>query len=151
MEVKNLMSRSIKRFTLFIALVMVASLGLAACGGTASASNQPVEVKVTLTEFKIDSSVTNFKVGVPYHFTVTNQGSVPHEFQIMPPATGQLTADQIQKLALAGIGQSNLGAGATATLDYTFTQEYPQGALELACHLPGHYEGGMHTPIVVTK
>jgi uncharacterized cupredoxin-like copper-binding protein len=145
------MFRSFKKLGLLIFLVMVASLALTACGGSASASNKPVDVKVTLTEFKIDSSMTDFKVGVPYHFIVTNQGSVAHQFQIMPPASGQLTADQIQKMSLAGIGQNDLGAGATATLDYTFTQEYPQGALELACHLPGHYEAGMHVPIVVNK
>jgi uncharacterized cupredoxin-like copper-binding protein len=145
------MYRLNKQFVAVIALILVASLGLTACGGSASASNKPVEVKVTLTEFKIDASMTSFKVGVPYHFIVTNQGSVAHEFEIMPPATGQLTADQIQKMSLAGIGQNDLGAGATATLDYTFTQEYPQGALEFACHLPGHYEAGMHVPIVVSK
>jgi len=36
-------------------------------------------------EFGIESSVTNFEVGVPYHFEVTNEGSVNHEIMIMPP------------------------------------------------------------------
>ena len=145
------MSQSANKLSLLIVFAFVAMLGLSSCNSGASASDKPVNVKVTLTEFKIDTSISSFKVGVPYHFVVTNNGSVPHEFNIMSPETGQLTTEQVHQMALAQIDQSDLGAGATATLDYTFTQEYPQGALELTCHLPGHYEAGMHLPIEVTK
>jgi uncharacterized cupredoxin-like copper-binding protein len=132
--------------------ILIATIGLASCGGgQGAAPNSPVNVQITLTEFKITSSMATFTVGTPYHFEVTNNGNSPHEFQIMPPATGKLTQDQVNKMALAGLGQNDLPAGATKTLDYTFTQAYPQGALEFACHLPGHYEGGMHVPIVVNK
>ena len=145
------MSRSVNKLTLLIVVTSVTMAGLTSCGSGASAVDKPVNVQVTLTEFKIDSSITSFKVGVPYHFVVTNNGSVPHEFSIMAPESGQLTTEQVQQMALAWIDQSNLAAGATATLDYTFTQEYAQGALELTCHLPGHYEAGMHIPVEVTK
>lgn len=131
-----------------LALLLTASLLLSACGG--SSSNQgPVTVNVTLTEFKITSSLDTFKVGTPYHFVVTNQGSVAHEFYIMPPKSGQLTQDQVKQDALAGITQEQLQAGQTATLDYTFTKAAPSGTLEFTCHLTGHYEAGMHLPITV--
>ena len=145
------MSRLVNKFALLIVVMLMTMLGLSSCSSGASASDKPVNVMVNLTEFKIESSITSFKVGVPYHFVVTNNGTVPHEFNIMPPQTGQLTTEQVGQMALARIDQSNLGAGASATLDYTFTQEYAQGALELTCHLPGHYEAGMHVPIEVTK
>ncbi len=145
------MVRSINKFALLISLVMLLSVGVTSCGGGASASDQPVEVKITLTEFKIDVSTTSYKVGVPYHFVITNSGSVPHEFDIMPPQSGQLTPEQVQKSALAHLSQNDLAVGATVSLDYTFSQEYPQGTLEFACHLPGHYEAGMTVPIEVTK
>ncbi len=145
------MSRSANKLTQLVAIVMLVMVALTSCGGGASNSNKPVDVNVNLTEFKIESSVTSFKVGVPYHFIVTNNGSVPHEFNIMPPESGPLTTDQVKQMALVQIGQSDLAAGVTAILDYTFTQEYPQGMLELTCHLPGHYEAGMHVPIEVTK
>lgn len=145
------MIRSIRKLALLISLVMLAAVGMTSCGGGASTSNQPVDVKITLTEFKVEASTTSFKVGVPYHFVVINNGTVPHEFDIIPSESGQLTPEQVQKSSLAHIGQSDLAAGATGTLDYTFSQEYPQGTLELACHLPGHYEAGMKVPIVVTK
>ena len=108
-----------------------------------------VDVTVTATDFKFDSSLTTFKQGVPYHFIVTNNGTVDHEFMIMPPKSGPMTPDEVTKLALAGIGSDKLTPGSTQTLDYTFTKAYPAGELEFACHVPGHYDAGMHLPIVV--
>lgn len=141
----------IRNKSLFMFIIMAALIGLTACSGTASASIGPVDVQITLSDFTITSSLTTFTVGVAYHFTVKNEGSTAHELQIMPPTTDLVIQDQIQKMALAGIGQNDLPAGATKTLDYTFTQAYPQGTLEFACHLPGHYESGMKLPIVVNK
>ena len=144
------MFRVNRKSSLFMLLVLITTLVLTGCSGSAQASsNKPVDVQVTLTEFTITSSVTTFKVGVPYHFTVNNAGTAAHELEIMPPESGTLTADQISKLALASLSQSDLPAGATKTLDYTFTKAYPQGTIEFACHLAGHYEAGMHLPIVV--
>jgi uncharacterized cupredoxin-like copper-binding protein len=145
------MLRSFRQFASIIVLMVVAAVVLAACGGgtTAQAAKKPVEVQVTLSEFKIESSLTTFSTGVPYHFVVTNQGSVNHEFAIMPPVTGEVAPEQVQKMALASISGDELPPGATKTLDYTFTQAAPAGKLEFACHLPGHYEAGMHLPIVV--
>lgn len=144
------MLRSFRQFASIIALMIVAAVVLAACGGTAAqATKKPVEVQVTLSEFKIESPLTTFSTGVPYHFVVTNQGSVKHSFEIMPPVTGQVAPEQVQKMALAMISGDELPPGATKTLDYTFTQAAPAGKLEFACHLPGHYEAGMHLPIVV--
>lgn len=68
------MSRSIWRPILVISIIVGAAFALAACGGSAAAtSNKPVEVQVTLTEMKIESSLTEFSTGVPYHFVVTNK------------------------------------------------------------------------------
>ena len=72
-------------------MLLVAGLLLSACGG--QEPKDTVEVQVTLTEFGIQSSVTEFEVGVPYRFVVTNDGLVEHEFMIMPP----LTQDQSTK------------------------------------------------------
>jgi uncharacterized cupredoxin-like copper-binding protein len=118
-----------------------------ACSGAASATGKPVDVQVTLTDFKIDSSLTTFSTGVPYHFVVTNKGAVNHQFLIMPPIASP-TTEQINQMMLAGIAGQGLAPGATQTVDYTF-KSAPAGTLEFACHLPGHYDAGMHTPIVV--
>jgi uncharacterized cupredoxin-like copper-binding protein len=130
--------------------LMFAGSILAACSGNGSASSsKAVDVTVTATDFKFDSSLTTFKQGVTYHFIVTNKGSVAHEFLIMPPGSGQMTADEVSKKVLANITSADLTPGATKTVGYTFTQAYPDGKLEFACHTPGHYDSGMHLPIIV--
>ncbi|NOH01879.1 MAG: hypothetical protein HND47_07900 [Chloroflexi bacterium] len=135
-----------KKFLVLIA----AALGLAACGG----QKGTVEVQVTLTEFGIESSLTEFEAGVPYRLVVTNEGAVNHEFMIMPPLTEDqmgMTMDmhELDENALAMIAEDQLTPGATATLEFTFPEAAPAGALEFSCHTPGHYEAGMKLPIVV--
>ena len=138
------------RKLLLITLILSALAVLAACSSSsASSSTKPVDVNVTLTEFKIDSSVIDFQQGVPYHFIVTNKGSVAHEFLISPPLSDQVTSEDAQKQSLVSILSDKLTSGATVTADYTFAKAYPAGSLEMSCHLPGHYDGGMHTPITV--
>jgi uncharacterized cupredoxin-like copper-binding protein len=140
-----------RKFWVTLSVLLLAALGLAACGGTTSTTQQPVDVQVTLTEFSIDSSVTDFKVGTPYHFVVTNEGTVEHEFEIMPPTSPSSDQEQENEDVLVKIEEDDLQPGDTATVDYTFQQAYASGELEMACHLPGHYEAGMHTPITVSQ
>jgi len=130
-----------------ISVFLLVAVLLAACGG-GGGSSSGTTVNLTLTDFKIDASLTTFKVGVPYHFVVKNNASVPHEVWI-DPVDASLTPDTAKSKALAGLGSDVLTAGATQSFDYTFTQAYPAGSLEFACHLPGHYEAGMHVGIVV--
>lgn len=72
----------------------------------------------------------------------------------MPPLSGDeigmaMDMGELDEQALAMIEASDMPAGTTATFDYTFTEAAPDGALEFACHRPGHYEAGMKCPIVV--
>lgn len=140
-------------------LVLVSALLLAACGPGASSSSaptapKPVDVQVTMTEFKIEPSMTTFKVGVPYRFVVSNKGTVNHDFSISPPVmegmTGMSMGDAHEN-ALAVIDANNMPPGATKTIDLTFSQPYSATEMEFACHTPGHYESGMHLPITVTQ
>jgi len=48
--------------------------------------------------------------------------------------------------ALAAVSQKELGPGAAKTVEYRFEEK---GNFELACHVPGHYEGGMRQDITV--
>lgn len=136
---------------IFIVLAAV-SLLLTACGGQQSAKT--TEVTIRLTEFGIQSSLTEFQTGVPYHFVVTNAGVVEHEFMIMPPLMVDqmgmaMDMGELDEMALAMIPASELSAGKTSSFDYTFIQAAPNGTLEFSCHTPGHYEAGMKLPIVV--
>ena len=136
-------------FKKVLIVMVLAGLLLTACGGS-----KTKEVKITLREFGIESSITDFQTGVPYRFVVINEGSVEHEIMIMPPVMPDsmgmaMDMGEMDKMALVMIEASDLPAGASASFDYTFTKSAPDGSLEFACHTPGHYEAGMKLPIVV--
>jgi uncharacterized cupredoxin-like copper-binding protein len=139
----------LKQWKLAAIGLWLATSFLTGCSG--AGSKGPVDVKVTLTEFKIESSTTAFKVGVPYHFSITNNGAIAHEFMIAPVVQSGSSGSAQTPVPLAQVDGGQLQPGQTATLDYTFTAPATAGTLELACHLPGHYESGMHIPITVTQ
>src|SRR5574340_1310680 len=87
------MNSHLRRWTLPVFVLLFAGLVLSACSGS-SGSKKAVDVTVTLTDFKFESSLTTFEQGVPYHFIVTNKGSVEHELAIMPPTTGATDAEE---------------------------------------------------------
>lgn len=123
------------------------AVALAACSG--SAPKQPVTITVTAKDFSFEASQTTFQVGVPYHFVVTNKGTVQHEFMIIKPEPAGTDSTQLDSEAIVHIEEDDLNPGETHSIDYTFTKPYPSGTLEIACHMPGHYENGMHLPIEV--
>ena len=135
-----------------VKLILVGMLlALPACAGQASNPQGPVDVTITATDFNFQSSLTTFKVGVPYHFIVTNKGAVEHEFMLVKPIdpSANMEMSEMDNMALAHIEEDDLQPGDTASVDYTFTQEDANGTLEFSCHLPGHYENGMKLPITV--
>ena len=140
------------KICLLITTVLIASsLLLSACGPSTNPDGS-VDVKVTLTDFKIESSLDSFQVGVLYHFIITNEGNVPHELMIMEPMMAGMegmTMEEMDAMALAHVEEDDLSPGATQTLDYTFTEPAPAGSLEFSCHIAGHYEAGMVLPITV--
>jgi uncharacterized cupredoxin-like copper-binding protein len=151
------------RFPLAI-LVSMLAIGLAACGGSTTAiattaiatpstgsttpvSSGPKTVQVSLVDFKVESSLTTFKVGVPYHFVVTNNGTTTHEFMALPVSVENASEDARDAAELFEV--SELDPGKTGTKDYTFTKPYPAGIVEFACHVGSHFEAGMKLPFTV--
>ena len=123
-----------------------------AIGG--STTQQPNTVRVTLSDYKIEASQTSFKVGVPYHFVVTNaqSSSARHELMLMVPMRGDgMSMDDMDRMALVHVNADELPPGATRSVDVTFQKPAAQGELEFACHIGSHYSLGMHTPITVTE
>ena len=52
----------------------------------------------------------------------------------------------VEQIHAISPGAASLDIGETATVDYTFARA---GALEFACHLPGHYAYGMRGTVTV--
>ena len=127
------------RILIIFSLLALLAAVTVACGGNSSSAG-PQEVSVSLTEFKVDSSVTSFTVGKEYRFVITDKGNVPHEWMIMPRGV----ADHM--MALEEVEEDELPVGAKVTKFFTFTKA---GDYEFACHLPGHYEAGMVQHITV--
>ena len=117
---------------------------------TTDASGATV-VDVEAGEYFFKSPLTTFEVGVPYHFVVHNTGDEEHEFMLVEPiAAGEMSMEMMDDMAVGHIEGDDLQPAQTTTLDVTFTEPYPAGMLELACHIDDHYEEGMILPIVVT-
>lgn len=151
-------------FTLLTTTALIAlSLILSACG-----PKEPVTVEVTLTEFGIESSLSTFEAGQTYSFVITNEGALAHEFVIAEPlmegaehddsmgdSMEEEEAEHNDDMEMSHEGlileveEDQLPAGATVTVVVTFPEDAPEEAVEFACHISGHYEGGMHSPITI--
>ena len=133
----------------FVVFLLAAAF-LGACSPQEPGS--ATDVKVTLTDFGVVSSSTQFTAGLPYTFTITNQGQVPHEFMFIPPVMAGMAdmhGEATHNTALIEVDESQLPPGATYVLSYTFPKSVAGTDLEIACHTPGHYEAGMRLPITV--
>lgn len=107
---------------------------------------------MTASDLKIESDYTTFKVGVPYHFEVTNEGAIPHEVMLIQPIEGgMMTMEEMDAMARGLVEEDDLPSGATASFDYTFTSADVGSPLEFSCHVEGHYEAGMFLPITVEE
>jgi len=108
-------------------------------------------VTVSLTEFAIEMSQTEFEVGVEYVFEVTNNGSVPHELMFIHPMELETPPSmaEVDEMAVAVFSVDDLAPGATVVGTVSFDTPGVDG-LESACYVPGHHEAGMELPITVT-
>jgi uncharacterized cupredoxin-like copper-binding protein len=129
-----------------LAVLLVTVLG--ACGPTGN------NVEVKLSDFAIDASRSDFKAGETYTFTITNEGAVPHEFVISKALEeGEMHMEEGMGMEHEGlvveVEEDELPPGATVTVDATFPSTVPDYPLEYGCHIEGHYEAGMHSPITL--
>lgn len=137
-----------------LALPVLLVLALAGCGDDDDAAADADAVHVTLTDTasaqSVESDLSTFEAGVPYHFVVENTGSLAHELMIIEPIEpGTMDMEEMDEMALYVIEEDDLEAGATVEFDYTFPDSAVGQSLEFACYLAGHYELGMHAPITV--
>jgi len=117
----------------------------------ASATTNKTQVEITLADNTIESSLTSFQVGVPYTFVITNTGRHAHNFNINTPVSVAGSLNAALDGALLSVPQDRLGAGATATVDFTFPDSAAGTQLEFSCLIRRHYEDGMKLDISVSK
>jgi uncharacterized cupredoxin-like copper-binding protein len=158
-----------KSFALFTSLAIIGLLA-SACGtatSTAMPTDQPASaasagsqlpsaaggtrVEITLADNTISSSLTTFKVGVPYTFVITNNGRHQHDFNINQPTSITGSEDPSLKSALLTVTQDQLPIGGATTVEYTFPPSAAGKPLEFSCLIRRHYEDGMRLDITVTQ
>ena len=128
------------------------NMGQTSASPTSMSEAKAVNVQIALTDFHITSSITTFSAGVPYHFVVTNHGKTVHELVLMSTTMKTMNMSGMSmrntdEMALASLMAIN--PGETKTVDYTFTLQAAGAHPEFSCHLPGHYEMGMHLDVAV--
>ncbi len=109
------------------------------------------QVTITLADNTITPSTTNFQVGVPYTFVITNTGHHAHNFNINTPVSIAGSLDNALNGALLAIPQDQLAPGQSMTAVFTFPTSSAGKPLEFSCLIRSHYESGMHVNINVVK
>ena len=117
----------------------------------AGAVGTGTQVDVTLADNTIDSTLTTFQVGVPYTFVITNAGRRGHNFNISTPVSEAGSLEAALQTALLAVPQSQLGPGASVTVEYTFPDTAAGQNLEFSCLIRMHYQMGMLLPITVSQ
>jgi plastocyanin len=127
------------RITIGAALLL--SLALAACGP------KKVSLSVSMTDFNYDPESWTVPAGAEVTLTVTNNGSVEHEWLLLdsgvtitPPFDEEAVKDSI-------LVDQNVDTGATATV--VFTAPTAPGEYEVVCGVAGHIEAGMIGKLIV--
>ena len=150
------------------ALVLLIVLLMAACASTTAASSKPtptppeiaptsrpveqaaaagsIEVKITLVEFHISSSVTVFHANTHYYFVVSNRGNDIHEFMIMPDQSDGSPLPPNEQYKSMLIELEPILPGTTWKTNFIFQTA---GRYEFACQMGKHYQAGMRLPVAV--
>ena len=122
-----------------IPMKLLAVIAIVLIAGCASPqAGEAKDVRITLSDYKITSSLTEFEKGTAYRLIISNAGRDTHELTIMPRGETDLS------MALFRTGDIR----PEGRVEKTFV--FPaSGELELACHLSQHYGAGMVKLITV--
>jgi uncharacterized cupredoxin-like copper-binding protein len=138
-------------------LLVAAALALSAagCGGGADVgsgtTDDPRTIEVTaLDEFAYDPSSMEVGAGETVRFVVTNTGELDHEFVVGDAEMQEMAEEQAME-GMHGHAEAmaslSVDPGETAETVVTFDEP---GELLYACHVEGHFEGGMVGTITIT-
>ncbi len=102
-------------------------------------------------DIKYDKAKIRVKAGETIKFVVTNTGKLCHEFIVGSMKEQRQHAEMMKQMPDMVHEDANtltIEPGETKNLIWQFTNA---GTLEVACHVPGHYEAGMVSKVIVGK
>ena len=120
--------------------------------GDAAQVDRTVEVSMVETEnaeMLFEPSDLSFEKGETVRIVITNTGYLEHEFVL--DTSEEITEhkavmEEFPEMEHDDPNAVRLEPGETGEIVWTFAND---GAFEYACLIPGHYESGMHGPLVV--
>ena len=131
-----------------LALALILTFTLAACGGAASNSTAPKTVTLTMAEFQFQPTEITVNVGQPIKLVLQNNGTVLHDF-VSTDAMVEVIEEHGAEHDMAGM-ETNMHAaveaGQQSTLEFKATQA---GTYTFYCTVAGHKEAGMMGKLIV--
>ena len=143
-----------------LALALAVGAGLAAAGyglDAALGDDDPappalgpgeVTVQVDVEHSLFEPEHLRVAEGTRVRFVVVNGDPIDHELIVGPPDVHDRHARGTEAEHPSIPGEVSVGANGTAVTTFTFDTA---GTFEFACHLPGHYEHGMHGTVEVVR
>jgi uncharacterized cupredoxin-like copper-binding protein len=135
--------------TRWLALMLVGSVTLAACGGAGQAETA---MRVEAKEFTFSPANLEVTAGQPVKLTLRNTGTLEHDFSVaeLPmegeaEVSGGMDHDMDDATAEPELHVATAAKG-SATLEFTPTKP---GTYEFWCTVPGHKAAGMTGTLVV--
>ncbi len=130
-----------KKFAVFLIVVLSLSFVLSACGPKTTTLN------VVVNDFSYTPNTFTVPAGAPVNLVVKNDGSVEHEFAIMKKGTSVTPPFGDKDEGNIFWELDEIGPGTTKT--GTFTAPTEPGEYEVVCGLAGHIEKGMVATLIV--
>lgn len=137
------------------ALVAVVTATTAYAGGTAIANDrvealgpEPVTVVVDIEHSRFTPSQLRVQAGTEVAFVVRNADPINHELIVGAAEVHDRHRDGTEAEHAPVPGEASVPALERRVTTFTFDEP---GNVEMACHLPGHYEYGMRGEVSVVE
>jgi uncharacterized cupredoxin-like copper-binding protein len=128
------------------AAVLLAAAVLALTAAASPPPTRTVNVAIHFSQFDLPS--LQVAPGETVRFVVTNEDPIDHEFLVGDARMQRIHEKGTEAAHGARPGEISVPAGQTVETTFTFPDQLAPG-WEFACHLPGHYDYGMHGPITI--
>lgn len=121
--------------------VLLMTLAAAACGP------KKAEISSNMTDFKYDPATWQVPAGAQVTLTLTNAGSVKHEWVLMKKGYSVTAPFSDAKDGSSALQDYDVEPGQTQVFNFTAPTEV--GDYEVVCGVAGHIENGMKGTLTV--
>jgi uncharacterized cupredoxin-like copper-binding protein len=123
-----------RRFASLVAVALIATFALAACGGGGGGAPAARTLSVDAAEFTFTPNSFTAKVGEALTFTINNKGTLEHNFVVFDPLGAE-------------IARTTVAIGSSANVNVTVSSAGDYG---IVCDVAGHKEAGMVATLTVS-